>query len=58
MKRQCIGFGPLEGICTAKAGTQWTHLWCESCDEARREHISRRMVELETQLIERAKRND
>ena len=36
----CIGFGEREGVCTNEAGTPWTPLWCDECDEQRRAHIS------------------
>lgn len=40
---RCIGYGEQEGVCTNKAGTPWTPLWCLPCDEDRRETITAQM---------------
>lgn len=39
-ERICIGFGEREGICHNIAGTRWTPLWCDECDEERRTSIT------------------
>lgn len=44
--RRCVGFGPKSGRCGNRPGTPWTPYFCPSCDAARREHISQRLLEL------------
>ena len=40
-RRACLGFGPTEGKCGNPAGCAHTPLWCDSCNEARMNHIAK-----------------
>lgn len=43
METRCIGYRELRGECKEKAGTKWSDIWCEKCDQKRRDNISKNM---------------
>jgi len=53
--KQCIGFGDKEGKCNNPAGTKWSPYWCEECNKARLEHISKRFEEIAIRLAPEVK---
>jgi hypothetical protein len=46
VSRTCLGYGATEGKCSNPAGTPWSLYWCDSCDEARRDKITKSLEEI------------
>lgn len=50
--KKCIGFDEHgnDFPCPNIAGTPWTNLWCDECDERRRKRISKSLEEMKRKL--------
>lgn len=45
--KKCIGFADKEKKCENAVDWPLSHLWCKTCEDARREHISKKFAEMD-----------